>query len=277
MTETEKHYKILDFHTHVFPDKIAAATIAHLESCCGNRAYLDGTLSGLRASMREGGIAASLVLPVVTKPSQFRTVNDYAASINGTEGVYSFGGIHPDSGQIREEIDYIASLGLKGIKLHPDYQGTFVEDPKYVRIVDYALEKGLLVIFHAGIDIGFPNPVHCSPEGVICLLRDLQAGKKEQAQIILAHTGGWKCWDKVEELLVDTDCWFDCSFSLDYIQPNQFKRIVENHGADKMLFGSDSPWDGQRKAANQLLALELGEEEEEAILWKNGAALLGIE
>ncbi len=87
---------IIDFHTHVFPDAIAQRTIAHLEDKGGMKAHIEGTLTGLKCSMKRAGIDYSVVLPVVTKPSQFESVNRYAAEINGKEGIFSFGGIHPD-------------------------------------------------------------------------------------------------------------------------------------------------------------------------------------
>ena len=94
-----------DFHTHIFPNKIAERAVASLiekaEEATGERgcltAHTEGTLDSLRLSMERSGIDKSLVLPVCTSPSQFDSINRYAAEINGVDGrIYSFGGIHPD-------------------------------------------------------------------------------------------------------------------------------------------------------------------------------------
>jgi len=165
---------VIDFHTHIFPEAIAPRTIAHLEEVGHMKASTDGTLKGLKESMRSSGIDLSVVLPVVTKPKQFHTVNTYAAQITGKEGILSFGGIHPDSEDYRGELDTIKALGLKGIKLHPDYQNTFIDDARYLQIIDYASELGLIVVIHAGIDIGLPEPVHCPPERTAKFLEQLR-------------------------------------------------------------------------------------------------------
>ena len=115
---------VIDFHTHIFPDKIAAKSIAHLEEASGIMAATDGTLQGLLNSMEKNNVDLSVILPVVTKPSQFETVNQFAAEVNRKYNgkLISFGGIHPDSEDYKAELDKIKELGLIGIMLHPDYQ-----------------------------------------------------------------------------------------------------------------------------------------------------------
>jgi predicted TIM-barrel fold metal-dependent hydrolase len=210
----------------------------------------------------------------VTKPSQFDTINQYAAEINGKEGVISFGGIHPDIENYKKKLNIIKSLGLKGIKLHPDYQGTFVDDPRMVRIIQYAVELDLIVVLHAGLDIGLPNPIHCPPRRSVNMLSQLE---NKKAKIVLAHTGGYDQWDEVEEYLVGRNVWLDTSFSMNKLNSEQFTRIVHNHGADRLLFATDSPWGGQSETVDWIRGMELTEEELERIFWRNGAELLGYQ
>ena len=73
---------VIDFHTHIFPDAIAEKTIAILEKASGIKADTDGTLNGLLQSMEVTGVDMSVILPVVTKPSQFESVNVFAKQIN---------------------------------------------------------------------------------------------------------------------------------------------------------------------------------------------------
>lgn len=261
---------IIDFHTHDFPDAIAAKSIALLQQRSGTMPYTDGTYQGLARSMGEGGIDISILLPVVTKPSQFTTVNRVAAQLNEKQGaIRSLGGIHPDNEDYREKLKEIKSMGLPGIKLHPAYQGTYMDDIRYKRIVSYALEQDLLVVFHAGVDIGLPEPVYTDPERTLNLLRDTGGGN-----MILAHLGGWKCWDQVEELLLDRNVYFDTAFVQDFMSKEQFMRIVRGHGSDKILFGTDSPWSGQKESVEWLKSLPFSTEEQEQIFSGNAKKLL---
>jgi hypothetical protein len=264
---------VIDFHTHIFPDKIAVKTIRYLEKQGQVKAATDGTLAGLLKSMKENGIDISVVMPVVTRPEQFASVNAYSAEINGREGIISFGGIHPDTEDYRGSLEQIKEYGLPGIKLHPDYQKTFVDDPKMVRIIDYATELGLIVLLHAGLDIGLPDPIHCTPQRTRHMLEQID---RPEAKIILAHTGGYQLWDEVEEYLVGQSVCFDISYSLGKISDEQLKRIIENHGADRILFATDSPWDDQGAILKRFKDLCLPKEEEEAILYRNAQNLLAL-
>lgn len=266
----------IDFHTHIFPAKIAPGTIEYLEKNGGIRAFTDGTLTGLKHSMKESGVDISVVLPVVTKPSQFESVNQYAAEINDKDGILSFGGIHPDSSDYKKELDTIKSLGLKGIKLHPDYQKTYIDDVKYLQIIDYAGKIGLIVSVHAGRDVGLPDPIHCTPERVVQLLDKLEIGKDSELKLILAHMGGHSCWDEVEELLAGKPVYFDLSFSLEYMKQLVFEKILNKHGVDRILFATDSPWSGQKETIDRVKALKLSEEEMEKIFCQNAKKLLNI-
>ncbi len=281
---------IVDLHTHVFPDKIAASTVKKLEQLSHTRSFSDGSTAGLMASMARAGVDASLVLPVATNPHQVPHVNDSSARINdlGPEtGIYSLGCIHPDFDGYREELSRIASLGLKGVKLHPEYQGTDFDDIRYLRILDRCGELGLMVLSHAGLDVGFPGKDNCSPAMVLRAIRQVGPVK-----LVLAHMGGWRQWEQVEELLWDTQVSIDTSYALGSISPlddgyytpdqlplmkeEQFMRMVRKFGAKRVLFGTDSPWDDQAQALKRLRALPLEPWELEAILGGNAQTLLGL-
>jgi len=264
---------VIDFHTHIFPEKIAARTIALLEEKGGLTAATDGTLEGLLQAMEMSGVDLSVILPVVTKPSQFETIQAFAKSVNEQYPgkLLSFGGIHPDCEDYQKEIDTICELGLIGIKIHPDYQGVMIDDERYLRIIRYADEKGLIILTHAGIDIGMPEPVHCPPDKMRKVL-DLVQPKK----MILAHYGGWQQWEEVYESLAGQNVWLDTAFTQDYISKEQFLKIYEKHDKSKILFATDSPWSDAGAGIQWIRSLGLPEAETEAILSGNARRLLGI-
>lgn len=264
---------VIDFHTHIFPDKIAEKTIMQLQNSSGITAATDGTLSGLLNSMNQKGIDMSVILPVVTKPSQFESINEFASEINRKyKGkLVSFGGIHPDSEDYKKELDRIKELGLPGIKLHPDYQGVMIDDERYVSIIRYADSLGLTIVIHAGIDIGLPEPVHCPPQKMAEVIDKLKPTK-----LVLAHYGGWKQWEEVYEYLAGKEVYFDTSFTFDFISKEMFLKILEKHGCKKVLFATDSPWSDAGEAAEYVRSLPIFEEEKKDILYKNARKLLGF-
>ncbi len=265
---------IIDFHTHIFPDAIAANTIAHLSEVGGMTAHTDGTASKLRQALTESGIDRGVVLPVVTKPSQFDSVNRFAIALNAeNDRLISFGGIHPDNDCIEDKLDYLVANGIKGIKLHPDYQGVFIDDERYVHILREAVKRDLLVVIHAGIDIGLPSPVHCPPERTAAVL-DRIGQDPHRPRVILAHMGGWQQWDDVERYLVGKPVYFDTAFSLGQIPDDQLLRIIHAHGAKRVLFATDSPWDAHHKCLEHLRQLPLSETDKQWIFGENAATLL---
>ena len=281
---------VIDVHTHTFPDAIAGRTLEKLRLAAHTCTFSDGTVDGLAASMKAAGVNCSVILPVATNTRQVPHVNDASARINdqaGETGIYSFGCMHPDFDDWRGELGRIAALGMKGVKLHPVYQEVDLDDIRYLRILDRCGELGLTVLVHAGLDVGFPGRVNCSPQMVLRAVD--QVGP---VQLILAHMGGWRNWDEVEQLLPQTSVYLDTSFSLgrmtplndgyyapadlDLMGPEQFMGLVRAFGPQRILFGTDSPWDGQAEALAHIRALPLTDEELSAILGGNAQRLLQI-
>lgn len=264
---------MIDFHTHIFPDKIAARSIEALSKVSGVTAATDGTLNGLLASMEKSGVDLSVIMPVVTKPAQFETVNTFAAKVNEQYAgrLLSFGGLHPDSADYKAELDRIKELGLPGIKLHPDYQGVMIDDVRFMNIIEYADALGLIIMVHAGIDIGLPEPVHCPPDKARKVLDALKPKK-----LVLAHMGGWKQWDKVYEYLAGEQVYLDTAFCFDYISEEMFLKLCEKHGTDKILFATDSPWSDARRDIDVIKNLPMSDAEKAAIFSGNAKKLLNM-
>lgn len=129
---------IIDFHTHTFPDPIADAAIDRLSRQANITAYTCGTAAGLLLAERAAGVDRSIILPVATKPEQVHHINDYAAAHNKhafVTNMFSFGCIHPDYEDWKQELDRLAAANMRGVKIHPAYQQTDLNDPKYLRIL----------------------------------------------------------------------------------------------------------------------------------------------
>ena len=267
----EGDIKMIDFHTHIFPDKIAEGTLHFLSERCHVAPFTNGTADGLEESTKKAGLALSVAMPVVTKPSQFESINRFASQFRGEDGILSFGGIHPDCADYKKELLLLKEMGFKGIKLHPDYQETFFNDLKYKRIISFASELGFVVSVHAGYDPGYPDRVHCTPKMAREVLDEVKPPK-----LVLAHMGGFKRWDEVEEHLVGQDVWLDTAVVFGEISDGQFIRICRNHGPDKILFATDSPWSGQKESVEYFSNMDMTEKEKRLILTENAKKLLTL-
>lgn len=270
---------VIDFHTHIFPDKIAVQTVEKLKSylCEAGEecaAYTNGTLASLKESMKEAGVDKSVILPVVTNPKQFESINRFSAEKDSEDGIIAFGGIHPDNENPEEKLDYIKALGLKGIKLHPDYQGTYVNDEKYIRIIRHAEKIGLITLIHAGYDVLSPDNIHCTPDRALDMLSKVDA--TENNRIVLAHLGGHKGAEESFEKLCGRNVWLDTSYVLNKIEPSLLINMFEKHGYDKILFASDSPWGDQKSFVEALKNLDISEENKEKIFFRNANHLFAL-
>lgn len=276
---------IIDFHTHIYPEKIAAATIKKMSDRSELCSMSDGTADGLMHSMREAGVDYSVVLPVATSVRQHKTINKNAISINEDTkqtGIYSFGGIHPDNEDYKDILKDLKASGVKGIKLHPDYQDTFFNDIRYKRIIGAAEEQEMIVVIHAGLDIGRPEPVHVTVD----MIKEVYDEVKP-TRLVLAHMGGWQMWQQVLDKLCGLPVYFDTAFSFGDISwsrgakmqwklmnEDEFTGLVRAHGADRILFGTDSPFISQKKAVEDIRGLSLTTLEKEKIFGENAKKLL---
>ena len=282
---------IIDIHTHTFPDAIAARAVDKLKHNSHTEPVLDGAALSLSASAKAAGVDLAVIQPVATSPAQVRDINDGAIETNRSSYVTrlaSFGCMHPAFDAPEQECARLAEAGVKGIKLHPVYQLTDMDDPSYVRVLRAAANCGLLVLIHAGIDVGFLDRTY-SDVGKIALALDAVP----DGRYILAHMGGWRQWDEAQALFAGREnVWIDTSFSLGDMTPlgdgfyethslsrlsqERFLQMAEAFGAEKLLFGTDSPWEDQAAEIAKIRALPLEENEKTAILGGNAAILLGL-
>ena len=274
---------IIDFHTHTFPDELADRAVGTLAHSGGIHNYLDGRVHSLTDSMKKAGIDYSVLLPVATKPNQCDTINTLALKTNETSkttGLISFGAIHPACENFREILNWLSNKGFKGIKLHPVFQKTNIDDMQSLRLIEYASSLGLIILIHAGFDVSFPG---CDESSVDRLATMIQEVKPEK--LVLAHMGGWGQWNEVAGILEEDymkNVYLDTSSCIKKLNHNaslpieKFKKMVLTHGADHILFGSDSPWDDQKDAVELIKECGFSEKDTDAILGKNAVTLLNL-
>jgi predicted TIM-barrel fold metal-dependent hydrolase len=261
---------IIDIHTHAFPDELAPRAMQLLYEGCEVPPQTDGTCAGLIASMQAAGIDRSAIMPIATRPGQVRSINKWAAGVNKQyPELICFGTLHPQQDDMQAEIDRLVADGVPGVKFHPDYQEFFVDDPQWTPMYRGLADAGLIALFHAGVDIGLPPPVHCAPDR---LARVLDA--VPDLTVIAAHMGGYKCWEDVERYLAGRDLYFDSSYSLADMGPEAMAALMRAHGIERILFATDSPWTNQSDEVAGIRALDLTDDEIAAVLGGNASVLL---
>lgn len=261
---------IIDFHTHCFPDKIAHRAIDSLAKAAALIPASDGTATGLISSMDADGVDISVILNIATNPHQQTSVNNFASELNKSERFFAFGSVHPDAEDALDELERIADMGLKGVKLHPEYQNFFVDDEKMKPIYKKISDLGLITVFHSGADYGFAAPYKCMPDALT------RALKWFDSPVIAAHWGGIMYHEEVLKHLCGLPVYFDVSFGYGTVALPMVRQIVQKHGTDKLLFGSDSPWHKPSDDMRVLHALDLDEADINKICYDNAAKLLGI-
>lgn len=266
--------RIIDFHTHCFPEKIAGKALASLSHCSGDaRPFHAGTADSLLAQIHAAGADGAVVLNIATNPRQQESVNNFAIETNGNfPDLYAFGSVHPDCPDALDELTRIHAAGLKGVKLHPDYQHFFVDEERMLPIYEKIASLNMITVFHAGVDIGYPDPVHCTPERLAHILPAFGG-----APVVAAHMGGYMCWKDVLKFLAGKAVYLDTAFSYSRMPPDWAREIVRRHGAEQILLGSDMPWSDTANEIRFVKSLGFSPEETAAVLGGNACRLLHLQ
>lgn len=278
---------IIDIHGHAYPEKIARKVKERMEAASDSKIETDVTPEAIVGIMESSGVDATVFLPVATNPEQVDKLNTQAIQWQeefGDKGWISFGAVHPDTEKLKDVVRGIKNAGLKGIKLHPDYQDIYFDDIRYLRILDAAAEEDLAVLVHAGVDEVYPNHVHCDVPRILNVFQHI-----EYERLILAHMGSWQMWEEVRKYICGAPVYFDTAFSLtgtvsvenngvfgSMLSDEQFVTLSRAHGVEKILFGTDTPWGSQQENLDWIRGCSLNDEEKEQVLGRNAEKLLFI-
>lgn len=260
---------IVDCHCHIYPEKIADKAVKGIGDFYGLDMRLDGRSKTLIAEGKKAGFDRHIIFSVATKPSQTRAINEFIASeVEAHPDVFTgLGTLHPDSDDIAGDITHLKSLGLRGVKLHPDVQGFKIDDHRCLSIYEKC-EGDLPILFHTGdkrYDLSNPNRMRPILEIFTGLI------------VIGAHFGGYSIWEEAsEELCGHENFYVDTSSSLFALSPEEACRIIRRYGADRVLFATDFPMWSPKEESERFNAVPLTEAEREMILWKNANTLFSL-
>jgi hypothetical protein len=262
---------IIDFHTHAFPDELAPRAMKKLMSeAPGVKSFLDGTITSLVESMDRNGISHSLICCIATALEQFTPIFNWCRKVQ-TDRLIMFPSIHPADVKWKERLAMIKDAGFKGVKMHPYYQNFRLDEDRMLAIYEQLIRNDLMLVVHTGYDIAFARDTRAD----CCrILKVTEMFPK--LKLITTHLGAWQQWDKVAQMLAGRHIYMEISWSLEYLSPEQARRIILAQPADCVIFGTDSPWTDQGKSISLLKNLKLPEELERRILLENAMALLGM-
>lgn len=262
---------LFDMHTHCFPDALAPKALPRLAEISQSPYFGTGTYDDLRQKEFAAGCAGVMILHIATKPKQMTSVNNFAAACQ-TDGVFCFGSVFPTAENAIDELHRVKALGLMGVKLHPDYQEFFVNDPQVFPVYEAAAALGLPIAFHAGRDPYSPDVVHCTP----AMLAEI-ADRFPALTIIAAHMGGMGMDDEVEKhLLGKPNVYFDTAFATHSLSPARCGKLIRRHGVEKVFFATDFPWSTIEAERALIEQTGLTEKERDLVYHGNAERVFGI-
>jgi len=262
-----ENLKIIDIHSHIFPEKIAEKAVAAIGRFYDYPMLGSGTITDLLESGAKAGISKYVVHSTATKSSQVPIINDFIAEAQALNNcLVGFGTLHPDIEDFDSEVDRILSLGLKGIKLHPDFQGFNIDDNEMMPIYQAAQGK-LPILMH----MGDATRTNSHPKRLLKLLDAFP-----NLIVIAAHLGGYMMWDESLAYLVGKNVYFDTSSSLFKLSTKEALKIIRKHGVEKVLFGCDYPMWSHEYELEKFKSLNLTEQEQNLILSENACKLLDL-
>jgi len=265
---------VLDFHNHIFPEKVADQVISSLQKEIGFTPYGTGTISGLREEMRASGVKACVTLAVAVSPRLVESTNTWIFS-RKEDSFIPIGSIHPLFEEYKSEVKRLKEAGIKGIKFNSLFQKIHPDDPRAFPLYEEIINHGMFFIFHSGPGL-MAKPgeeVMATPERIARLLHIFP-----KISMVVAHFGGFHMTDEARKHLLGKEVYIDTSYPPGLCLQSQDWVIdrIQRHDSDRILFGTDTPFARQKEDVQYLLNLPISMDLKEKILWKNGRKLLGL-
>jgi len=259
---------IIDFHVHIYPEKIAERAVKSVGDFYNLEMSETGTSQKIISDNKKIGVTASVVHSVAVTASRVTAINDYILSeCEAHKEFYGFGTMHAGFDNKIEETQRFLNMGLRGVKIHPDTQLFNMDDERMFELYDYLQQTKTPILIHTG-DYRYDYSHPCRLKNILKQFPDLIA--------IGAHFGGWSVFDLALEYLKDEKCYLDTSSSFPMIGLKRAKELIRIYGADRIVYGTDFPmWDPE-KSLNDFMELNLTEDENKLILCGNAKKILKI-
>lgn len=258
--------EIIDFHAHIYPEKIAQKAAESIGEFYNIDMSASGTAENLIKSGSKVGITNYLVHSVAVDGAHVETINNYISSeCEKHPEFYGFGTMHADYENKIDEAERIKSLGLYGVKIHPDTQKYNMDDESMFDLYDFLSENHMPLLIHCG-DYRYD---YSHPRRLKNILR-----KFPKLTVVGAHFGGWSVHDLALEYLLDENCYLDCSSSFQMTGLKRGRELIKLYGAERMVFGSDFPmWDPAHEL-EVLMSMGFSDEEYKLMLCENAKKIL---
>ena len=262
----------IDIHTHAFHPKIAHKAVDHLNSFYSITCSGDGTIANLLERESEAGLEKCVVLCAATAPAQVTPANNYALSLQREhpEQVIAFGTVHPAYENWEKELARLKTAGIRGIKLHPDFQSFWLDDPRLLPIFE-AAQKDFVFEIHIG-DRTSPEKNPSCPYKLASILRQFPG-----IRVIAAHFGGYRMWSHALEVFSDNrfeNLWFDTSSTTPFATPELAHKLLNTFPRERILFGTDWPLYDPVEELQRLQNLGGLKDSEMEVIMSNASALL---
>lgn len=185
--------------------------------------------------------------------------------------------VHPyDGDEALAELQRVASLGVKILKIHPHTQRFDAADPRVLALVKRAGELGIVVLMDNA------NIVPGDSEKLFNL-----ALAAPNTRFVFAHLGGlnFRFWNilkaaRTAEGLFGDNIYFDISATVALVADSpleaEFVWTIRNVGVDHVLLGSDYPQYSLEQNSSALERLGLSETEKAKIRSENARNLFGL-
>ncbi len=261
--------KIIDTHAHVYPDKIADRAVHAIGDFYHIPMAKAGTIDGLLKNGSEVGVSKYVIHSLATTVHQVQAINNFILTAKDAYPCFiPFMTLHPEMTEyeIQREVDRVLPLGVKGVKLHPDFQKFYIDDDNVFKIYR-AVEGKLPILFHAGDE----RYEFSAPPRLAKICREFP-----ELKVIAAHFGGYQRWYEVDVYKGLDNVYFDTCSALFFLSPEQACDIIHMHGADRFFFATDYPMWSAKEEIERIMKLDLTEEEREMIFYKNAQRVLEI-
>ena len=255
-----------DIHTHAFHPKISARVLEQLEDHYSIQPVGTGIIDDLLARVRNAGLHKAAVLCAATSPDQVIPANAYALRLHAEyKEVIAFGTVHPAFQHWERQLECLKTAGIPGIKLHPEFQGFWLNDPRLLPIFEHAQND-----FIFQIHIGYRKAPEHNPSCPYKLAAILDAFPK--LRVVAAHLGGWLHWEHSLKVLAGRDLWLETSSCMDFIDDATLRAVLHAHPREKLLFGSDYPlFDPSEECRKLQMRAAFSDAELEEVLTNAGA------